>query len=365
MNDTQKYMERAIRLAGKGAGWVNPNPLVGAVVVKDNVIIGEGYHQYFGGPHAEVNAIAACTADPAGATLYVTLEPCTHTGKTPPCTQLILEKHIAKVIIGMSDPNPLVNGKGIELLRNSGVEVESGVLEHKIRRQNEVFIKYITTGMPFVVLKSAMTLDGKTASVTRASRWITGETSRKMVHRMRAQYSAVMTGINTVIQDDPLLNVRLKKKQSHQPLRIILDSTLKISREAKVIQTEPLLSVIATTHHADPEKIQMLERIGVHVIVCPEDNGQVSLEYLVKALGAMEIDSVMIEGGSTLAFSAIRTGIVDKLVTFIAPRILGGEKAPTPVGGAGIEHPDAAVELVDMEVKKAGKDLCVEAWIKK
>ncbi len=365
MGNSTKYMTRAIRLAERGAGWTRPNPLVGAVVVKNGEIIGEGFHGYFGGPHAEAEAIAACATNPAGAEVYVTLEPCSHHGKTPPCTDLLIRSGISRVVIAMADPNPSVTGSGSEVLRRAGIEVETGMLEEKARRLNEPFIKFVTTGLPYVVLKTAMTLDGKIATVTNASRWITGESSRTLVHRMRQRYGAVLVGIDTVIWDDPLLNVRLKRTKTRQPLKVILDSTLRIPSEAHVLTNEPQLTLVATTEQASKEKRKEIERTGAQVLVCPEKNGKVDFPFLMKALGTMDIDSVMIEGGSQVAFSALREGIVDRVVTFITPKILGGEKAPTPVGGQGIATMEQAIGLEELEITKLGGDLMISGRIRR
>jgi diaminohydroxyphosphoribosylaminopyrimidine deaminase/5-amino-6-(5-phosphoribosylamino)uracil reductase len=364
MKDDLTYMRRAVGLAKKGAGWVNPNPMVGAVLVKDGQIIGEGFHEYFGGNHAEVNALQDVLPEMAsGATLYVTLEPCSHKGKTPPCVNLIVEKNIARVVIGMADPNPLVNGKGIAFLQSAGISVETGVMEPVVRQMNEVFIKYIVTGHPFVLLKSAMTLDGKIATVTNASRWITGEASRKMVHHIRQNLSAVMIGVDTVLFDDPLLNIRMKGTWKN-PLKVIADTHGRISPEAKVLTNDPQLTIIATTNQADPQKMKAIERMGAQVLICPLKDQRVDLGFVMKTLGLMGIDSVMIEGGSTLAFSALHEGIVDKVTCFIAPKIIGGTNAPTAVGGAGIEMMENAIALKDLRVKKVGDDLMVEGWIR-
>jgi diaminohydroxyphosphoribosylaminopyrimidine deaminase/5-amino-6-(5-phosphoribosylamino)uracil reductase len=365
MKEAVKYMGRALRLAEKGAGWVNPNPLVGAVIARDGHVIGEGCHEYFGGPHAEAAAIANCMEDAAGATMYVTMEPCSHTGKTPPCAQLLLEKKIGRVVVGMADPNPLVNGRGIAMLISGGITVETGVMEEQIRLQNEVFIKYITTGEPFVVLKTAMTLDGKTATVANASRWISGEESRRLVHRMRQRYSAVLVGVDTVVHDDPLLNVRLRSKNVRQPLKVIVDSSLRMPMQSRVLTNDPQLTLVAATAMASKERVREIKRAGAQVLICPSKGGQVELAFLMKALGAMEIDSVLVEGGSNVAFSALETGIVDKVVTFVAPKILGGKGAPTPVGGKGIERIEEAIGLADLKVRRIGNDLLLEGRIKK
>jgi diaminohydroxyphosphoribosylaminopyrimidine deaminase / 5-amino-6-(5-phosphoribosylamino)uracil reductase len=356
-------MKRAVSLAKRGAGWVNPNPMVGAVLVKNGQIIGEGFHEFFGGPHAEVNALQGVSDEAAfGATLYVTLEPCSHEGKTPPCVKLIIEKKISRVVIGMTDPNPLVNGKGIAALQAAGIMVETGIQEHEAREMNEVFIKYITTNHPFVLLKSAMTLDGKIATVTNASRWITGEPSRKMVHLLRQRLMAVMVGVNTVKFDDPLLNIRLKGSWKN-PLKVIADTHGRISTEAKVLTNDPQLTLIATTELADQVKLKEIERMGAQVMICPLKNNMVDLGFVMHSLGVMGIDSIMIEGGSTLAFSALQDGIVDKVISFIAPKILGGSSAPTAIGGMGIEKMEDAINLTNMRTRKVGHDLMIEGWI--
>jgi len=337
--------------------------MVGSVVVKNGRVIGEGYHENFGGPHAEVNALKGLSRrQTAGATLYATLEPCAHQGKTPPCAELIVDMKVTRVVVAMKDPNPLVNGKGIAFLRSKGIGVETGLMEEAARELNEPFIKYITTNRPFVVLKSAMTLDGKIATVTNASRWITGERSRRRVHFLRHSFSAVMVGINTVMYDDPLLNVRLNGKRRN-PLKIIIDTRAKISPESKLLANDPQLAIIATTALADPGRIRLLERTGCQALVCPVKEGLVDLTFLMQALGTMGIDSVLLEGGSTLAFSALREGIVDKLVVFIAPKIIGGENAPTPVGGAGIKTMEEALNLKHMRSKRSGDDIMIEAWL--
>ena len=368
MTADKKHMKRAISLAKQGSGWVNPNPVVGAVLVKDGRVIGEGFHEFFGGPHAEVNAIRA-VSDPsgdqiAGSTLYVTLEPCSHHGKTPPCVNLIAEKKIAKVVLGITDQNPVVNGAGIRFLKSRGIEVTVGMMEQQIKELNEVFIKYIQTGMPFVVLKSAMTLDGKIATVTNASRWITGEASRRKVHHMRQQFGAVLIGVDTVIFDDPLLNIRLKGEWKN-PLKVIADTHGRIPMQSKVLTNDPQLTIVATTQLADPNRLKDIERAGAQILICPVKDDKVDLAFVMKSLGAMGIDSVMIEGGSTIAFSVLHEGLVDKLISFIAPKILGGVNAPTAVGGTGISSMEDAIDLVSMRTRKVGCDLMIESWIKK
>lgn len=358
-------MARAIRLAEKGSGWVNPNPLVGAVIVKNNRVIGEGYHAFFGGPHAEVNAIHGSTESVRDSILIVSFEPCIHQGKTPPCAPFILENGIAEVIIGMQDPNPVVFGKGIDYLRSHGVKVQTGILEEEIKHQNEVFLKFITSHLPFCILKTAMTLDGKTATNTGESKWISGERSRERVHDLRHQVSAVMVGINTVLKDDPWLNVRRDGKKNKDPLKIIVDTCGKIPLDAKVLTHKPQLTIVATTEKAARDKLKQLERLGVQVIICPVKNNRVDLVFLMETLGKMEVDSVLLEGGSTLAFSALKEGIVDKFTGFISPKIFGGANAPTTVGGDGFGNLSEALIVNHMKIKKLDDDFYFEGYMDK
>ena len=364
MTTDEKYMRIAVALARKGAGWVNPNPMVGAVLVKDGRIIGRGYHQFFGGSHAEINAIKNTTESVAGATLYVTLEPCNHQGKTPPCAPLIVEKGIHTVIIGMNDPNPLVNGSGIEYFLSKGIAVRTGVLEIEISQMNEAFRKFIQTGIPFCNLKTAMTLDGKIATITNASRWISGEKSRRYVHELRQQSSGLMVGVDTIIYDDPLLNTRRGRRKSKDPLRIIADTRCRIPLTSKVLTHDPQLTIVATTAMAEKSRIREIERLGAQTLICPVKNNMVDLVFLVKSLGMMGIDSVLIEGGSTLAFTAITEGIVDKVTSFISPKILGGKLAPTPIGGEGIPGMNDAVAVSDWKFRRMGEDILVEGYFK-
>lgn len=358
-------MRRAIRLAEMGSGWVNPNPMVGALLIHDHKILAEGYHHYFGGPHAEADLFSKPGTFPEDAVLVINLEPCNHTGKTPPCAPLIVEKGIKHIIIGMTDPDPQVNGNGLLYLRERGVDVEVGILEEECRALNEVFIKYKTTGLPFVLLKWAMTLDGKIATVDNASRWITGEMARREVHKLRQRHSAVMAGVNTIIADNPMLNTRLKTKNVKHPLKIVTDTACRIPLDSKVLANDPQLTLLAVTGMADKGKMKTLERMGAQVLICPVKEGHVDLSFLMRSVAAMGIDSVMIEGGSTLAFSALKEGIVDKVIGFVAPKILGGASAPAPVGGSGIQGMDKAIHIRDWKIRKIGNDLMIEGYIKK
>lgn len=361
-----KYMERALELAAKGIGYTNPNPLVGAVIVKNGKIIGEGYHEVYGSNHAEVNAFKNATEDVRGATMYVTLEPCSHYGKTPPCAKAIVEKGIKKVVIGLKDPNPLVAGKGIQILKDNDIEVITGVMEEEGRKLNEIFLKYITTKVPFCILKTAMTLDGKIAAYTGDSRWVTNEFSRKYVHQLRHRLSGIMVGIGTILADDPLLTTRLEIDNGSDPTRIIVDSTARIPLEAKVLHVESKAkTIIAATELAAKDKIKALENMGIEIIITPLKSNRVDLTYLMKALGERGIDSVLLEGGSELNYSAIEGGIVDKVNAFIAPKIIGGRGAKTPIGGSGKAVMREAISIENLEVQRFGDDVMLEGYIKK
>ena len=363
MTDQERWMKQALRLARKGAGWVNPNPMVGAVLVKDGNVIGQGFHRYFGGPHAEVEALNSVTVPVNDATLYVNLEPCIHQGKTPPCTRLLVEKGIRRVVVAMPDPNPLMNGKGISWLKSHGVQVETGLLQSEAERLNEIFCKYIRSRKPFCLYKGAMTLDGKIATVTGESRWISSEVSRNMVHNLRHEFSAVMVGLGTVLKDDPGLQARRSGRVKKDPLKVIVDSSCRIPQDSRVLAQNPQLTVLAVTRKAPLAKMAVIRRMGAQVIVCPEKHEQVDLHYLMLALGAMDIDSVLMEGGGTLAFSALQDNIIDKVLFFIAPKFLGGKKAPTLLEGDGFRRMAEAVPLKSMEIKKLGEDLIIEGYL--
>ncbi len=361
----EDYMRRALELAEQGAGHTNPNPMVGCVVVKDGRIISEGYHEAYGGFHAERNALLHCGEDPAGADLYVTLEPCCHTGKTPPCTDIIIEKGIGRVFVGSTDPNPLVNGKGIQILRESGIAVETGILGEECRRLNEVFYHFITTGRPFVVMKYAMSLDGKIACVTGDSRWVTGETARKHVHELRGRYMGIMVGIGTVLADDPILTCRIPGGEN--PTRIICDSSLRIPADSRIVQSaREIPTIVACTREAyEAEKIrkkrELLADAGIEVV--PTSGGVgINLISLMDAIGGRGIDSILLEGGSTLNSSALRDGIVNKIYAYISNKLIGGVDAPTPIGGIGADRIAQAVELTDVRVRLMGEDLCISGY---
>ena len=362
MKDDAYFMVRALTLAQKGAGRVSPNPMVGAVLVKDGRIISEGYHKKYGGPHAERECLLNCTQDMDGAVLYVTLEPCCHYGKTPPCTQVIIDKGIRKVVVGAMDPNPLVAGKGIKALRDHGIRVVTGVLEDECREQNRIFFHYITTGRPFVVLKYAMTMDGRIATRTGKSRWITGEAARRQVHADRNLFSAIMAGRGTVAADDPMLTCRIP--QGRNPRRILCDSGLNISPEAKVIKTADKIPTLIATCCADTSRYRAYEAMGCKILfIPPSDNGCVDLKALMDQLGTMGIDSILLEGGPTLAWAALNAGIVSRVQAYIAPKIFGGTAAPGAVGGTGVALPDGAFLLKPVKMCRLGDDFFIESEV--
>lgn len=357
------YMNRAIELADRGKGWVNPNPLVGALLVKDGRIIGEGWHERYGGLHAERNAFKRCRENPERATLYVTLEPCCHYGKTPPCTEAILEHRIARVVVGLTDPNPLVAGKGIATLRNAGIEVVTGVGEEKIREQNRVFLKFITARKPWVVMKTAMTLDGKIAAYTGDSRWVTGEKARQKVQDMRRTYMGIMAGAGTVMADNPMLNCRLEG-EVRQPVRIVVDSGAGLDLNCRLVETAgEYRTIVAHTRRAASEKLSALRDRGVELLACPEKDNRVEPEALLSQLAACGIDSVLLEGGGQLNASFLHAGLVDEVYAFIAPKIIGGREARTPVEGRGIARMADAVVLRQVEVERIGEDILVRGKI--
>lgn len=363
-----KYMERALKLAERGTGKTGPNPLVGAVIMKNGRVIGEGWHEAYGQAHAEVNAVrnaeaAAPGGELKGATVYVNLEPCCHFGKTPPCTELLIEKGIRRVVIGTTDPNPKVAGKGIQRLREAGIEVQVGVLERESRKLNEVFFHYMEKQRPFVVLKGAMSLDGKIAAPSGESRWITEEAARRDVQELRNRYSSIMVGVGTVIMDDPELTCRMEGGRN--PMRIILDSSLRTPLESRVLKNqEENSTLIACTESALPEKARRMEEMGVKLLYCKSVNRQVDLADLMAKLGNMSIDSVLLEGGATVNESAITRGFVDKLVLYVAPKIIGGDKSKTFVGGRGIDKLDQAYLLRIESMERIGEDMKIIAYPK-
>ena len=367
MQEKEEYMRRALDLARKGEGHTSPNPMVGCVVVRDGRIISEGYHEKYGTFHAERNALMRCTEDTTGADLYVTLEPCCHQGKTPPCTDIIIEKKIARVFVGSMDSNPLVAGKGVQILRDHGIYVETGILEEECLKLNEVFYHYITTKTPFVVMKYAMTLDGKIACATGDSKWVTGEKARKQVHRMRGRYRGIMAGIGTVLADDPMLNCRVEGGVN--PVRIICDSNLHIPLDSQIVKTaQEIETIVACSasvlqEERKQEKINKLREAGIQIIGTKGAHG-VNLVELMKKLGEQNIDSILLEGGGTLNASALEDGIVNKVYAYIAGKLIGGMDARSPVEGIGRERMADAIELKHMKIEQLGEDFCIVGYIR-
>jgi len=354
----EHWMQMALDLARLGIGRVNPNPLVGAVIVKDGRVIGQGYHSVYGGLHAEREALAVCTENPHGATMYVTLEPCCHHGKQPPCTDAILANGISTVVIGSADPNPKVAGGGVAALRAGGVTVIEGVLQTCAGALNARFFHYIQNKTPYVVMKYAMTADGKIATVTGVSRWISGEASRTHVHETRAALSAIMVGVGTVLADNPLLTCRLSNGRN--PLRVICDSHLSIPPNSQIVTTAQDIPTIIACYTADPERTTRLEAQGCRILPCPGSDGRVDLKGLMQTLHTEGIDSVLSEGGAALNYSLLEAGLVQQLQIYLAPKLFGGAAAKGPIGGQGVALPDQAFRLGSPTVTPLGKDLLLE-----
>ncbi|MGE5174393.1 MAG: bifunctional diaminohydroxyphosphoribosylaminopyrimidine deaminase/5-amino-6-(5-phosphoribosylamino)uracil reductase RibD [Betaproteobacteria bacterium] len=359
----EKYMRIALRLAGKAKGRTSPNPMVGAVVMKNGNVISRGYHKKAGEPHAEAIALKKAGKAARGATLYVTLEPCSHTNKrTPPCTPLVMQSGVKRVVVAMIDPNPRVSGNGIKALRSAGIDVVTGVLAAEARKLNEAFIKHITTGMPYVTLKIAQTLDGKIATASGESRWITGMEARKEGHRLRDINDAILVGINTVLKDNPSLTTRISG--GRDPVRVIVDSSLRIPLDARVLaRTSQARTVIASLRSAPQEKVKKLEAAGAEVLQVRSTQGRVDLRDLMKKLGKSGIMSVLIEGGAEVHASAIKSGIVDKVVLFIAPVLMTGRDSLCSIGGISPARLSHAIRLTQVTSRFVGKDLMIEGHI--
>lgn len=360
------FMQRALALALLGWGRTNPNPLVGAVIVRDGRIITEGWHARLGGDHAEraaLNLADEAATDVRGATLYVNLEPCSHYGRTPPCTETIIRHGIGEVVAAMADPNPKVAGSGFRQLEDAGIRVRTGVLASEARCLNEIFIKYVTTRTPFVILKSAMTLDGKIATASGDSRWVSGEVSRGQVHRLRQRVAAIMAGSGTILADDPALTARVASEDSLDPIRVVVDSLGRIPLASRVVRSESKARLIlASTSRIDPEKERQLLDLGHWVWKLDGPDGHVDLNRLMARLGEQQIDSVLLEGGGGLNAAALRAGIVDKVQFFVAPKIIGGAQAVSPVEGSGIERMQDAIRLENMVASQSGEDWLIEGY---
>lgn len=357
-------MRRALELAGKAAGRTSPNPMVGAVIVKNGRIVAEGYHKKAGRPHGEIEALKKAGKRARGAQMFINLEPCCHQGRTPPCTEALIGSGLKEIFVGMRDPNPQVAGKGLRRLRKAGIQVHSGILREECRRLNEAFVKYIQTGRPFVILKSAVSLDGKIATSSGQSQWITGPEARERVHQMRDRVDAILVGPGTVLKDNPRLTTRLKSGKGRNPARIILDPQGKIPLTARVFQHAGRDQVYYMTSPLAPTaRVKRLQKAGVLINVLSEYSGHISLKKLIKIIGRNEVSSVLIEAGSGLSASALKAGIVDKLVLFLAPMIIGGESAPGMVGGEGVRNLKQALQIKNLTVTPVGADWMIEGYL--
>jgi diaminohydroxyphosphoribosylaminopyrimidine deaminase/5-amino-6-(5-phosphoribosylamino)uracil reductase len=363
--DDQHFMQMALDLAVEGEGFTSPNPMVGAVVVKDGRVVGSGFHERIGGPHAEVNAIDAAGDLAEGATLYVTLEPCNHTGRTPPCTHKILGSGIRRVVFAMFDPNLKVTGGGADFLKQRGIQVKSNVCRKQAEKLNEAFIKYVCTGRPFVIAKCAATLDGRIATRTGDSQWVTGQSARQFVHRLRHAVDAVLVGIKTVRADNPRLTTRLPDGRSKDPVRIILDTHLSISPDVKLLQqSSEANTILVAGAEAAQDKKKALEKKGTRVIQAALKNGLIDLDALMNQLGAMQLTSLLIEGGSRVLASAFKAGIVDKVFFFYAPKILGGDDGVPVCSGPGAELMSQSIAVSDIGIHRFGDDVMIEGYIR-
>lgn len=393
-------MGRALRLAARGAGRTSPNPMVGAVIVTDGRMVGEGHHKQVGGPHAEVYALKEAGEAARGATMYVTLEPCSHFGRTPPCTDAVIAAGIRTVVAAMLDPNPKVNGKGVQLLREAGIEVEIGLLEQEAQELNAAYIKHTTTGLPLVSLKAAMSLDGKIATRTGESKWITGERARRFAHKLRATHDAIMVGIGTVLADDPRLTVRGEEgkrrrgEEERAPLRVVVDSMARTPPTGALLSADKRPPVIAVTEAAPQERVEALRAAGAEVWVIPHplspsprlergnaphplapsppldyargaqaERGSVDLVAVLRRLGEQQVQSVLVEGGGTLASAALAAGLVDRVYFFVAPLIIGGASAHTAVDGEGVARLAEAWRISNMKVRRIGEDVLIAGGI--
>lgn len=355
----ENFMREALRIAQNSRGRTSPNPLVGCVIVKNGKIIAEGWHRQAGTPHAEVHALNMAGDLAKNATLYVNLEPCSHFGRTPPCVNRIIDSGIKKVVAAMPDPNPKVAGRGFELLRAANIEVEVGILEEEARKLNEVFLKWITTGLPFVTMKFASSLDGKIATFSGESQWISGFEARKFVHHLRDINDAVLVGVGTVLADNPSLTTRLIEGKS--PIRVIADSNLRTPIDSNVIN-DKARTIIAVTENVDDKNVSAMENRGVEIIFAGND--RVDLKILMRELAKREITSVLVEGGGKINFSMLEAGLVDKIHAFIAPKIIGGEKSLTSVEGMGFERLKEAITLKNFTAEKIGEDFLLSGYVK-
>ena len=370
MKDDTLFMKQALALAAKGRGYTSPNPMVGAVVVQDGKVVGKGYHPAAGEPHAEVNAIDNAGVNARGATIYVTLEPCNHVGRTPPCTEKILTAGIRKVVVAIADPNPGVKGGGMAYLRQKGLEVECGICEAEARELNEVFIKYVRTQRPFVILKCAATLDGQIATRTGDSKWVTGELARQHVHFVRHHVDAIMVGVGTIRKDDPSLTTRLEHQDGCDPHRIVLDTRLSISSHARLFQqassTKNYIAAGPLSNDKDLlKRKEAVQAAGAIILETPLKDDRVDLKALMEILGDAGITSLLVEGGGQVIRSALSAGIVDKVMFYYAPKILGGNDGVPICSGRGPNLMKDCITLKDIRVERFGEDVLIEGYIPK
>lgn len=360
----EDFMKEALRIARNAEGRTSPNPMVGAVIVRDGRIIAEGWHREAGTSHAEIHALEMAGELARGAALYVTLEPCAHYGRTGPCAKAVAEAGISRVVIGMGDPNPLVSGKGISILKEAGIEVRCGVLEEDCRKLNRTFLKWITTGLPFAAVKTAMTLDGKIATAAGKSRWITNEASRRRVHELRDCFDGILVGIGTVLSDDPSLTTRLPGGMGKNPVRIVADSMGRTPLESKLLRDGLAPTIIAVTEMAPKERVAALRGAGAEILVSGK-GPRVDFHLMMKQLGEREMLSILVEGGGTVNFSLFREGLVDQVYAFIAPKLVGGRNALSPVEGEGFGELSEAVVLEDITSEMLEGDILLTGYVSK
>jgi diaminohydroxyphosphoribosylaminopyrimidine deaminase/5-amino-6-(5-phosphoribosylamino)uracil reductase len=364
MNDLdEKFMREALRQARKGMGQTSPNPTVGAVIVRNGKVLSTGYHREAGLPHAEVEALNKLGAKATGGTLYVTLEPCNHYGRTPPCTEAIVSSGIKRVVVGMKDPNPGVSGGGCEFLRDNGIQVKAGVLETECRQINEAFLKFVTSRRPFVIVKSALTLDGWTATATGHSQWITNDKSRQFVHRLRDQVDGVMVGVRTVLADDPLLTVRLRRGRGRNPLRIVVDTHLRTPVNARILhQDSSSNTLIAVSADVPAEERRRFQREGVSILTCPTRGEMIDLGALMDILGTISVTSLLVEGGASIIGSMLRERLIDKFFIFKSTKILGGDDGIPMAAGPGPKRIDQCLALKDIQTRRFGNDIMIVGY---
>ncbi len=366
MDADDRFMWMALDLARQGRGRTSPNPMVGAVVVQGSEVVGSGYHQAAGSSHAEIIALEKAGEKAKGATLYVNLEPCAHHGRTGPCSEAIVRAGISRVVAAMEDPNPLVSGRGFARLAEADIKIKEGILEQKARQLNEVFIKYIKTGLPFISIKVAMSLDGKIGTTSGESHWITGEKARQFVHRLRDHSDVIMVGIETVLKDNPQLTTRVEGGGGKDAVRVIVDSSARLPLDARVIENgSPARTILAVTEQSSPQKCRALQKKGVEIVVLPSKEGRVDLVALLKKLAGQELTSVLVEGGGTLNYSLLEQSLIDKLFVFIAPLIIGGKESPTAFTGSGIAALKQAWSVEEVELKQFDRDLLLIGYPRK